>query len=107
MADENNQNTYYTPNQENPQQGYNQFDGAPQPPKEDKASVILAILSYLIPIVGLVLYCTQKEDKPKAAKVYGKCALASVIINVVIAIVSNVLVAVLGLGAASAAGLMY
>lgn len=56
-------------------------------PQEEKASVGLAILSYLIPIVGLILYLTKKDSKPKTAKVCGKCALASFIINIVITII--------------------
>lgn len=67
-----------------------------QPPVQDKANVGLAILSYLIPIAGLIIYLTQKDTKPKNAKVCGKCALASVIINVVIIIVSNIILAVVG-----------
>lgn len=85
MADEyNNQNNF-------PPQGSNQQQYYPpqsvQPPKEEKASVGLAILSYLIPLAGLILFLTKKDDKPKTAKVCGKCALASVIINVVLSII--------------------
>lgn len=61
-----------------------------QPPQEDKANVLLAILSFLIPLVGLILYLTQKSDKPKAAKTYGKCALATVIIEIILCIIITV-----------------
>lgn len=44
-------------------------------------------LSYLIPLVGLILFLTKKDNKPKTAKLCGKCALASVIINVVLSII--------------------
>lgn len=65
-----------------PQQPY----AAPMPP-QDKANVGLAILSYLIPLVGIIIYFTQKNSKPKNAKTCGKCALASIIINVVLSVI--------------------
>lgn len=87
MADENNYQ-YNTPPQQN-NQNYNPFNGntPPMPPQEEKASVGLAILSYLIPLVGLILYLTKKDSRPKTAKACGKCALASVIINIVLTII--------------------
>ena len=57
------------------------------PPQEEKASVGLAILSYLIPLVGLILYLTKKDSRPKTAKACGTCALASVIINIILTII--------------------
>lgn len=85
MADEyNNQNNLSS--QESNQQQYYPPQSV-QPPKEEKASVGLAILSYLIPLVGLILFLTKKDNKPKTAKLCGKCALASVIINVVLSII--------------------
>jgi len=65
-----------------PQQPY----AAPMPP-QDKANVGLAILSYLIPLVGIIIYFTQKNSKPKNAITCGKCALASIIINVVLSVI--------------------
>lgn len=85
MADEYNNQNNIPPQGNNPQQYYP--PQSVQPPKEEKASVGLAILSYLIPLVGLILYLTKKDDKPKTAKVCGKCALASVIINIVISVI--------------------
>lgn len=85
MADEyNNQNNLSS--QESNQQQYYPPQSV-QPPKEEKASVGLAILSYLIPLVGLILFLTKKDNNPKTAKLCGKCALASVIINVVLSII--------------------
>lgn len=55
------------------------------------------ILSFLIPIVGLILYCMWKVERPQTAKVCGKCALASVIVSVAITILYVILiVAILG-----------
>lgn len=102
MSEENN-NQYDVPQQDNqqyyqappqqPTQGYyNQFNGniPPMPPQEEKANVGLAILSFFIPIVGIVLYFVQKNDKPKTAKACGKAALACIIIGVIVSIISTV-----------------
>lgn len=85
---DNNQQYYQAPPQQ-PQGYYNQtnYNMPPMPVQEEKASVGLAILSYIIPLVGLILYLTKKDTRPKTAKVCGKCALASFIINLVISII--------------------
>lgn len=85
MADEYNNQNNLSPQESNQQQYYP--PQSVQPPKEEKASVGLAILSYLIPLIGLILFLTKKDNKPKTAKLCGKCALASVIINVVLSII--------------------
>ncbi|MCM1286570.1 MAG: DUF5067 domain-containing protein [Acetobacter sp.] len=101
MSNENN-NQFNEPQIDNQPQGnyYNQpvVNNLPQ---EKKASVGLAILSYLIPIVGLILYLTKKDDKPKTAKVCGKCALASFIINIALVII---MYAIMGAAIFGAAG---
>lgn len=88
---------YYQPAQPTPDvnsqaswQGYYQEDSSNMPPKEEKASVGLAILSYIIPIAGLIIFITQKDKKPKTAKVSGICALVSFIINLILVVVSSV-----------------
>ena len=50
------------------------------------------ILSFLVPIVGLILFCVWKADRPKTASVCGKCALASVIVSVVAFIIYLILI---------------
>lgn len=87
--DENKNQQYYQEPQPNTQQQFNQqpYYAQPQPPQEEKANVGLSILSFFIPIVGLILYLTKKDSKPKTAKACGKCALACVIINIIITIV--------------------
>ncbi len=74
----------------NQQQQFNTQQQFTQPPQEHKANALLAILSFLIPLVGLILFLTQKSDKPKAAKTYGKCALAAVIIEIILGIIMTV-----------------
>ncbi|MDE6155445.1 MAG: hypothetical protein K2F67_03310, partial [Eubacterium sp.] len=86
--DENNNQQFNTQQQFNQQPYYSQ----PQPPQEEKANVGLAILSFIIPIVGLILYLTKKDSQPKTAKACGKCALACVIINIIITIIYSVAV---------------
>lgn len=85
-----NNGQYYQTSPQQPPQGYynQQMPNMPSvPAPEEKASVGLAILSYLIPLVGLILYLTKKDTRPKTAKVCGKCALASFIINIVLTVI--------------------
>lgn len=65
--------------------------GMPQQPIEEKASVGLAILSFFIPLAGLIIFLTKKNDRPKTAKVSGICALVSFILNIVIGIIGGVI----------------
>ncbi len=92
------QGGYQQPNYQQPnyqQPNYQQYNQAPnqqfyppyQPPQEQKASVGLAILSFIIPIVGLILFITMKDKRPKTAKASGICALVSFILGIVFSIV--------------------
>lgn len=65
--------------------------GMPQQPIEEKASVGLAILSFFIPLAGLIIFLTKKNDRPKTAKVSGICALVSFILNIVIGVIGGVI----------------
>lgn len=65
--------------------------GMPQQPVEQKASVGFAILSFFIPLAGLIIFLTKKNDRPKTAKVSGICALVSFILNIVIGIIGGVI----------------
>lgn len=56
------------------------------------------ILSFLIPLVGLILFLIWKTERPKTASVCGKCALASVIVEVIVVIL-YVIIAVAVIGA--------
>lgn len=88
------QQNYQAPPQQqyyNPQQNYQQgapnqqfYPPYPQQPQEQKASVGFAILSYLVPLAGLIIYLTQKDKRPKTAKASGICALVSFIINCIV-----------------------
>lgn len=77
-----------TPPQQNyGQPYYQQFYPPYQPPQEQKANAGLAVLSWFIPLAGLIIYLTEKETKPKTASACGKCALASFIINTVLGVI--------------------
>ena len=50
----------------------------------DKPSGGLKVLCFFIPLVGLILYLVNMNDKPVSAKAYGKVALISFIISMVL-----------------------
>lgn len=54
--------------------------------KEDKASIGLAILSWFIPLAGLIIFFVKKKTSPKTAKVSGICALISFILSLLVCI---------------------
>ena len=46
------------------------------------------VLGFFLPLVGLILYLCWKNDSPNNAKIAGKGALISVIINVVLCVLA-------------------
>ena len=58
----------------------------------DKPSTGLNILSFFIPLVGLILYLTQKNQYPVKAKALGKWALIGWITGIVLTIVYTVFI---------------
>lgn len=62
------------------------------PVKEDKANIGLAILSWFIPLAGLIIFIAQKEKSPKTAKVSGICALISFLLSLLVVGLSFVFV---------------
>lgn len=64
----------------------NPVDNTTQPVNatEDKVNIGLAILSWFIPIAGLIVFCVKKNTSPKTAKVSGICALISFILNLLV-----------------------
>lgn len=55
-----------------------------QPQQEDKASVGLCILSFLIPLVGWILYFVKRKDTPVKAKACSTWAWVGFAVNLVI-----------------------
>lgn len=80
-------NQYYS--QPNPQEQYQNYNynynyQYPMPPVEEKASVGLAVLSFFIPLAGLIIFLIEKDKRPKTAKTSGICALVSFILYIVV-----------------------
>lgn len=61
-------------------------------PTSDIPSTGMKILSFFIPLVGLILYITEKDKHPVSAKAYGKMALISFIIGCILTVIYVVLV---------------
>ncbi len=61
---------------------------------DDAPSKGLAVLSFFLPIVGLILYLIYEHDSPKKARSAGKGALIGFIVHVVLSIISVILSAV-------------
>lgn len=74
MTDNNQNNSFNQQNENNPYANQ-QFYQPPQAPAEEKASVGLAILSFIIPVAGLIIFLVKKKERPKTAKVSGIYAL--------------------------------
>ena len=58
----------------------------------DKKSPLWFLLGFILPIVGLILYCVWKNEYPLRAKSIGKGALVSVIVSVVIGIIYLIII---------------
>lgn len=66
--------------------------GAPAASNLDNGSKIgWGILSFMFPLVGLILFIMWKTERPKTAKVCGICALISFLGGIVISIVYSVI----------------
>lgn len=59
---------------------------------EDKKSVGLNLLSWFVPLAGIILYFVNREEKPIRSKSNLKCAIVSIIVNTVLIILSTVLI---------------
>ena len=57
---------------------------SPYSPEDDKPSGGLKFVCFLIPIVGLILYLVNMNEKPVSAKAYGKMALIGFIVSIVL-----------------------
>ena len=50
----------------------------------DEKSIGLNVLSWFVPLVGIILYFVNKDEKPIQSKSVLHCAIASIIVNVII-----------------------
>lgn len=60
---------------------------------EKKANVWLAILSWFIPLAGLIIFIVKREKDPKTAKASGICALISFLLSIVMLIITFLITA--------------
>ena len=57
------------------------------PMEPDVPSTGLNVLAFFFPLIGLILYLTEKDKTPIKANAIGKWALISVIVSVVLSII--------------------
>jgi len=57
------------------------------PQSTEGAGCFLSGLSFLIPLLGLILYLVWKDSKPQASKDAGKAALWGFIIGIIFAVI--------------------
>lgn len=68
--------------------------GKTNPVKEEKGSVLLGILGFMFPLIGLILYLAMMHSEPKKAKSAGKGALIAFIIYLVFIVIVTISVMV-------------
>lgn len=64
--------------------------GKTNPVKEEKGSVLLGILGFMFPLIGLILYLAMMHSEPKKAKSAGKGALTAFIIYLVFIVIVTI-----------------
>lgn len=58
----------------------------------EKVNVWLVILSWFIPLAGLIIFLTKKQNEPKTAKASGICALVSFILGLIVILIPMFLI---------------
>lgn len=71
--------------------------GAMKGTSQDVPSTILKVVSFLLPIVGLILFLVMMDDQPISAKSYGKMALIGFVVGIAL-IFMGILLLVLASG---------
>ena len=64
--------------------------GKTNPVKEEKGSVLLGILGFMFPLIGLILYLAMMHSEPKKAKSAGKGVLTAFIIYLVFIVIVTI-----------------
>ncbi|GHU99916.1 hypothetical protein FACS1894211_06200 [Clostridia bacterium] len=82
------QNGYYPPNNG----AYNYAPPPVRPAVHDSRSFGFALLGFIWPLIGLILYLIWKDERPLRAKSCGKGALVGVICQVALVIVYIVVI---------------
>jgi zinc transporter ZupT len=64
--------------------------------KKEGSAIGYAILGFLLPIVGIILYAVNTGSSPKQAKAALRGAIAGFIVSAVLSIISTILTSFLG-----------
>lgn len=75
-------------NQQYKQNNSYQYQNYEQQNKKSEANVWLAILSFFIPLAGLIIFLVKKDNDPQTAKASGICALVSFGLNMLMVILT-------------------
>lgn len=54
--------------------------------KEDKPSILLNIVAFFVPIAGLILFLSMREETPRKAKSVGITALVGYVVSILLSI---------------------
>lgn len=81
--------------------------GKTNPVKEEKGSVLLGILGFMFPLIGMILYLAMMHSEPKKAKSAGKGALTAFVIYLVFVVIVTISVMILGIKSAQYIGSPY
>lgn len=59
--------------------------------QEKKASTGLVVVSFIVPIVGIVMWATKKNEMPTESKKYLYAAIAGIVVWSIVRVVGTVL----------------
>lgn len=77
------------------------FGQNPQQLVDDNPSTLLKVICFFVPIVALVLYLAEKDNKPVSAKAYGKWGLIGLAVSVgfsIISVIFSLIIALFNFG---------
>ena len=77
-----------------PHCGVEQVPGTLRKNDNDDGSFIWAVIGFLLPIIGILLFAIWHSDRPKSAKMAGMGALVSILASVIIVLIVLVIMAV-------------
>lgn len=62
---------------------------------DDYPLLILNVLSFLIPLLGLVLFLVYKSERPRSAAEYGTSAISGFFFGIVVSVILSILIAII------------
>lgn len=57
--------------------------------ESDKPSIGGQLLSFFVPLAGLVMYLNMRKDSPKKANRYGQLALAATVLGIILQLLAE------------------